>query len=150
LEQEGKVRVRVLGLVDYERWMAVWQCAGLTSMRPLGRDSRAAFERQFVAGRQTILGAEADGELIGVVLATHDGRKGWVNRLAVVPGQRRRGVAAILVSEAEKVLRSQGMTVIAALVEPGNEASLRLFRKLGYVEPPHGMHYVSKRTEPQS
>ena len=138
------VALRLLALDDYSRWMEVWQRAGLHSVRPRGRDSRAAFARQMAAGTHTVIGLEVDGTLAGVVLATHDGRKGWINRLAVLPEHQHRGYAARLVAEAERVLREQGITVIAALIEPGNDASLALFRKLGYLEAT-GMHYVSKR-----
>jgi ribosomal protein S18 acetylase RimI-like enzyme len=137
--------LRMLTVDDYDRWMSVWRRAGLHSMRPRGRDSCEAFARQLASGTHTMIGLERGGELIGVVLATHDGRKGWINRLAVVPEYRRRGYAARLVAEAERVLREQGMTVIAALIEPGNDVSLALFRELGYTELPDGMHYLSKR-----
>jgi ribosomal protein S18 acetylase RimI-like enzyme len=141
----SEITVRTLSLADYDRWMSVWQRAGLHSIRPDGRDSREAFGRQLASATLTMIGLELCGELIGVVLATHDGRKGWINRLAVLPEYRRQGYAMRLLAEAEQVLRSQGMTVIAALIEPGNDASLTLFGKLGYVELPRGMHYLSKR-----
>jgi ribosomal protein S18 acetylase RimI-like enzyme len=139
-----EITIRKLTLEDYDRWMSVWQRAGLHSVRPKGRDSREAFERQFAGGSSTLIGLELKGGLIGVVLATHDGRKGWINRLAVLPDYRRRGYATRLVAEAEHVLRSQGMRVIAVLIEPGSEASLTLFGQLGYVES-SGMHYLSTR-----
>jgi ribosomal protein S18 acetylase RimI-like enzyme len=124
--------------------MEVWQRAGLHSVRPQGRDSREAFARQLASGTHTMIGLEVGGELVGVVLATQDGRKGWINRLAVLPEHRHCGHAGRLVAEAECALREQGITVIAALIEPENDDSLRLFRKLGYVEAT-GLHYVSKR-----
>ena len=138
------VRLRELSLEDYDRFMSVWQSAGLTTVRPEGRDSREAFSRQLAEGTHTVIGLEAGSELVGLVLATHDGRKGWINRLAVLPEHRRRGYARQLVAAAERVLRDQGMTVIAALIEPENGESLALFQKLGYVEQV-GLHYMSKR-----
>ncbi len=140
-----EITVRTLTLDDYDHWTSVWQRAGLHSVRSQGRDRREAFARQFASGTHTMIGLERNGELIGVVLTTHDGRKGWINRVAVLPEHRHKGYAARLVAEAEDVLRAQGMTVIAALIEGGNDASLALFNKLGYVELPGGMHYLSKR-----
>jgi ribosomal protein S18 acetylase RimI-like enzyme len=137
--------VRRLTLDDYDRWMEVWERAGLHSTRPQGRDSRSAFEGQLASGTHILLGLESEGDLIGVVLITHDGRKGWINRLAVLPEHRRQGHAARLVGEAERELRELGMTVIAALIEGGNDASLALFDRLGYSEQPGGIHYLSKR-----
>ena len=140
----ASVSIRQLGLEDYDRWMSLWERAGLHSARPLGRDSREAFGAQFAAHTHIMLGLERDLELIAVVLVTHDGRKGWINRLAVLPEHRRQRYAARLLQEAERVLKAQGIHVIAALIEPDNEASLAFFRQAGYAETA-GMHYVSKR-----
>ncbi|MDY7077658.1 MAG: GNAT family N-acetyltransferase [Chloroflexota bacterium] len=142
---KDKVRIRRLGLDDYERLLTLWQRAGLHSLKPQGRDSRASLAQQLASGIQTILGLEVNGQLVGAVVATHDSRKGWINRLAVDPDHRRRGYAAWLVSEAEKVLREQGMRVIATLVENDNPSSLALFHKAGYVEIDSGIYYLTKR-----
>jgi hypothetical protein len=101
--------------------------------------------QQLASGVQTILGLESGGQLVGAVMATHDGRKGWINRLVVKPGSRRRGHGARLIAAAEEVLRAQGIGVIAALVESDNRASLGLFRKVGYVDAERTIYYLSKR-----
>jgi len=134
---------------DYQRIAALWQAAGL-HIRPTGRDAQEAFEGQMASGLQTAIGIETEGgDLIGIVLSTHDGRKGWINRLAVHPDWRRQGVAKTLISAAEDVLHEQGIDVIAALIEPGNDPSLALFLGSGY-EDYAGLHYVSKRSSADS
>jgi ribosomal protein S18 acetylase RimI-like enzyme len=142
---ENEFCIRPLGLDDYDALLALWQRAGLHSLRPQGRDSRASLARQLASGVQTILGLEVNGQLVGAVTATHDSRKGWVNRLVVDPDHRRRGYATRLITVAEKVLREHGICVIAALVESDNPASLALFQKTGYVEIDPAIHYLSKR-----
>lgn len=137
--------MRYLGVEDYDAILALWQAAGL-SIRPVGRDSREAFAKQLAGDTQTVIGLEVDGQLVGVVLATHDGRKGWINRLAVHPDYRRRGYAKQLLSEAERVLKEQhGLQIVAALVEAWNEASLELFQRAGYTTLEEGVYYLSKR-----
>ena len=140
-----KSRIRQLGLDDCDALLALWQRAGLHSLKPRGRDSRDGLARQLASGVQTILGLEADGQLVGAVVATHDSRKGWINRLVVDPDHRRRGHAARLIAAAEEVLRAQGMQIVAALVESDNPTSWALFRKAGYVEIDPGIHYLTKR-----
>jgi ribosomal protein S18 acetylase RimI-like enzyme len=139
------ISIRRLGLDDYDELLALWRRAGLHSLKPQGRDSRAGLTRQLASTIQTILGLEIDGQLVGAVVATHDSRKGWINRLVVDPDHRRRGYAARLIAAAEDVLHEQGMRVIAALVERDNPASLALFRKAGYAEIDAGIHYLTKR-----
>jgi ribosomal protein S18 acetylase RimI-like enzyme len=129
--------------------MALWEAAGL-HVKPNGRDSQDAFAKQIAGGAQTAIGIENEaGELVGVTLATHDGRKGWINRLAVHPDYQGLGVGKALIAAAEKALHEQGIDVIAALIEPENVVSLGLFRKAGYAESP-GLHYVSKRSSEES
>ncbi len=137
--------IRTLGLDDYDALLDLWQRAGLHSLRPHGRDSREALAAQLASGVQMILGLELDGRLVGAVIATHDSRKGWINRLTVDPRYRRCGFGTRLVRAAEEALRARGMHVIAALVESDNPASLALFQKAGYVEIDRGMHYLTKR-----
>jgi N-acetylglutamate synthase len=135
--------LRRLTLDDHVAILALWQRAGLHSIRPEGRDSRAEFDKQ-LAGGQMAIGLEENGRLIGVVLATHDTRKGWINRLAIDPDYRRQGYGEQLVRAAEEALRAAGMKLIAAFIEEGNAASLTLFDKLGYAVHPN-IYYVSKR-----
>jgi ribosomal protein S18 acetylase RimI-like enzyme len=101
--------------------------------------------RQLASGVMTILGLEADGCLVGAVIATHDSRKGWINRLAVDPEYRRRGYGSRLVEAAEAHLRAQGLSIIAILIERGNDASFALFQGAGYLDAGSDIHYLTKR-----
>jgi ribosomal protein S18 acetylase RimI-like enzyme len=133
---------RRLTVDDYDAILALWQRAGLDTIRPQGRDSREAFADQLARG-QVVLGLEDAGRLVACVVITDDTRKGWINRLAVEPDYRRQGLAARLVAEAERELRARGIQVFAALIENENVASLSLFQREGYRT--HGIYYVSKR-----
>jgi len=135
-------RLRRLTVDDYDAILALWQRAGLDTIRPQGRDSREAFADQLARG-QVVLGLEDAGRLVACVVITDDTRKGWINRLAVEPDYRRQGLAARLVAEAERELRARGIQVFAALIENENVASLSLFQREGYKT--HDIYYVSKR-----
>ncbi|MCC6904810.1 MAG: GNAT family N-acetyltransferase [Anaerolineae bacterium] len=146
---EASLEIVRLGAADYPRIMLLWEAAGL-HIKPAGRDAQDAFAQQMALGVQQAIGAQApNGTLVGVTLTTHDTRKGWINRLAVHPDYQRQGVGRRLIRAAEDQLKAQGITVIAALIEPDNVASLTLFVSAGYLEWP-GMHYVSKRQSPDA
>jgi GNAT superfamily N-acetyltransferase len=140
-------RERALTLDDYEAMMDLWRRAGLNSIRPQGRDSPRALAAQIAGGTQHILGLEADNGLVALIVATHDGRKGWLNRLAVDPAHRGQGLARRLIASAERWLKTQGIEVLAVLIEQDNEASLQLFASAGYELSPDIL-YLSKRPDP--
>lgn len=135
--------VRAAGLDDYESFTAVWSASGLP-YRPEGRDSRESIGRELARNRCAFFLAESDGLPVGVVLGTHDGRKGWINRLAVVPSHRGRGIGIILVRRVEEWLASQGIEIWAALIESGNTRSMAFFAHLGYLHDSE-IEYFSKR-----
>jgi ribosomal protein S18 acetylase RimI-like enzyme len=64
--------------------------------------------------------------------------------LAIDPDHRRQGYAQQLIAAAENELETQGIHVIAALIESENRASLDLFRHAGY-KVHERICYLSKR-----
>lgn len=137
------MHIRELKPADYETVVEIWTVAGLRC-RLLGRDARANFQLELGRDTAVFLGAEIDEALVGVVLGTHDGRKGWINRLAVVPNHRKRGIGRALAMEAERRLSELGIKIVTCLIEGDNEASAEFFQSLGYVGHPD-ITYYSKR-----
>ena len=125
------VTIRTITPDDYDSLVELWSVSGL-EFQIRGRESREAILRHLKQFPGLSFVAIADGQLVGTVLGTHDGRKGWINRLAVRPDFRSRGVEAALVKACDAAIRAEGMEIVAALVEADNEASAALFRKLGY------------------
>lgn len=117
---------------EYAEVLTLWELAGLPA-RPEGRDAPAAFEKQHESGLQRAIGIRSAGQLVAVAILTHDGRKGWINRLAVDPAVRRSGYASALVEEAERWFNEElGVKVSSALIHSHNDASRALFAELGY------------------
>jgi ribosomal protein S18 acetylase RimI-like enzyme len=135
--------IRDLRIEDYDDMVKIWEESGL-SYRPKGRDSREEIERQLKLPTSIFLAAEKDGKLAGVLLGTHSGRKGWINRLAVEPKFQKQGVARTLVSELEKRCFALGIGIIGSMVEDWNKASAEVFDRLGY-ERFDGIIYFRKR-----
>jgi len=137
------MEIRRLRFEDYPKLVELWSKAGLP-FKPKGRDSPQAIAKQMEENPDFFMGAFENGRLIGAIITSSDGRKGWINRLAVDPEYRRRGVARALIAEAEKALRQKGLKVFCALIEDSNKASKELFKKCGYVEH-RDIIYFSKR-----
>ena len=137
------MRIGRLTPEDYDKIIRLWEEAGLP-YKPKGRDSRESMEKQMRENPEFFIGAFDGEKLIGTVIASFDGRRGWINRLAVHPNYRRRGIGQLLIKEAEKVLKKKGAWITCALIEKENKPSLNLFKKCGY-KPSENLVYVSKR-----
>ncbi|MBU0596123.1 GNAT family N-acetyltransferase [Candidatus Bipolaricaulota bacterium] len=140
------MRIRELTISDYDAIVRLWEESGLP-YRPEGRDRRDRIAHEIDGSCSVFLGAEEDGTLVGAVLGTHDGRKGWINRLVVAPTHRKRGIGAALVAEVERRLAELGIEIVTCLIETWNTGSMSFFEGLGFVE--HGeCVYYSKRKNP--
>ena len=87
---------------------------------------------------------EPIGKILGVVLGSHDERRGWINRLAVLPEYQKSGIGGILVRELEKRFDRLGLLLVAVQVDKGNRGSLRFFKGCGF-RLHDDIHYLSKR-----
>jgi ribosomal protein S18 acetylase RimI-like enzyme len=140
---DAEIAIRELREEDYAALVALWREVGLP-YRPQGRDGREAIARQLEEDTAVYLAAEVAGTVVGAVLGSHDGRKGWINRLAVLPDYSRRNVGAMLVAEVERHLAARGIGIFACLVEDWNEGSKAFFEKVGY-KLFRGVSYFTKR-----
>jgi GNAT superfamily N-acetyltransferase len=135
--------IRILGPEDYDVIIGIWKRAGLP-FRPRGRDSREEMTRQIDLDPEMFLGCFIEGKLAGVVIGSYDQRKGWINRLAVVPEHRCMGIAKALVKKIEETLRKKGFRIIATIVEDASPESMKLFSDVGYKRH-DDIHYLTKR-----
>ncbi|UCE65501.1 MAG: GNAT family N-acetyltransferase [Candidatus Zixiibacteriota bacterium] len=136
-------QIRKLKVDDYYDLIALWVRSDLEH-RPGGRDSREAIRSEMKREETIFLGMFDGDKMIGSILGSSDGRKGWINRLAVDPDYRGKGLAGILIEECEKYLYDLGLKVIAALIEGDNKPSESAFSKAGYTYG-KGIKYYSKR-----
>jgi ribosomal protein S18 acetylase RimI-like enzyme len=117
---------------DYDDLLALWDKSGLPYDKD-DRDSREKIERQLFDDHIFILTMKTDeGRLIGSVIGSSDGRKGWINRLAIDPDYRGHRLGQRLLEKCEELLRESGVEIFAALIEDANFPSMALFRRSGY------------------
>jgi len=130
-KNSSDIVIREFCIEDYDALITLWNDAQL-EYKPKGRDRRDKIESELERGNAIFLVAEIDGKLAGSILGTHDGRKGWINRLAVAPEFRKQGIARRLVSEVEEMFSELGIEIMACLIEDWNTKSMQVFEKLGY------------------
>ncbi len=140
-------KLRRFTIDDYDGLIKLWQAADLP-FKPSGRDGKENLCRELERGNGIFLIADSNGEIIGSAFGTHDGRKGWINRVAVEPRFQRQGIATRLVRELEEHFEGMGIGIIACLIETWNEESMIFFEKNGYKRH-DDIAYFTKRRHPE-
>ncbi len=111
-------------------------------MWPFSRtDARAFFEgvaAEVEQGRRLIVAAFDDGELLGTVqvilaLPPNQPHRGEITKLLVHRSARRRGVARLLMEQAEAEARAEGKTLLVLDAVTGDDAE-RLYERLGWTK----------------
>ncbi len=137
--------IREFSIKDYGALITLWNDAQLP-FKPKGRDKRDKIECEIKQENAIFLVAEINGKLVGSVFGTHDGRKGWINRLVVASEFQRQNIAKKLIAEVEYRFSELGIDIIACLIEDWNTKSLQVFEKLGYKKHTD-IVYFSKRKD---
>ena len=135
--------IKQLSVNNYAEINRIWKAAGLPT-KLTGRDSFDNIKKQLKSKNVTILADELNGEIRGIVLLSHDSRKGWINRLAVLPKYQRQGIGSRLLKSAEEFFYDLGIEIYVALIEASNYASVACFKKNKY-KLWDDIYYFSKR-----
>ena len=126
--------------------VSVWLDSGLPIKRR-GRDTLENLRSLRDADPELFIGAFQGDRMVGVVLGTDDRRKGYVNRLAVVPHARRKGIAKMLVRHCEQVFKARGRQVLCTMIEEYNDSSKALFLEIGYKREDDIIYYTKREAE---
>jgi ribosomal protein S18 acetylase RimI-like enzyme len=126
---------------EAETLLLLWRQAGA---QPSVTDTAEDVRRALTDGRAQVLAAESGGRLVGSLIASFDGWRGNLYRLAVHPDHRRRGIARALVAAGEERLARQGARRITALVDGADARALAFWNAVGYAHDP--LHVRFART----
>lgn len=123
------IAIRPAVAADLPALRDLWERCGL---HPSSTDTDEKLAAMIAFCGGLFLAAERDGVVVGSVMASWDGRRGWVNRLAVDPTARGAKLGDRLMAEAERRLRAIGCQKVNLLIEPDNAGVERFYRRLGY------------------
>jgi ribosomal protein S18 acetylase RimI-like enzyme len=123
------VNIRALQKSEIPIILDLWKAADSNpSVTDNVEDISRILEREHAA----FLVAEIDGKIVGSIIATFDGWRGIVYRLAVHPDQRRQGIAAELTKRAEDVFRNWGVRRVIAIVDTTRPYAMGFWKAAGY------------------
>ena len=95
-------------------------------------DSAEGFVRFLDRNPTTCFAAVRDGRLVGVIMAGHDGRRGYLYHTAVHPEYRHMGIGTALTGQALKALEACGIHKAALVVFARNETGNAFWEHMGF------------------
>lgn len=122
--------IREMTPADYDAVLTLMQNTPGISLRDA--DSREATARYLARNPGLSFVAEAGGALCACVMCGHDGRRGYLQHVAVLPDYRRQGLAGALVARCLAGLEQLGIRKCHLDVIKTNEHAARHWRGQGW------------------
>lgn len=116
---------------DYQQVYQVWEKSGLEM-----RTSDTLEELQKVRDRDPdlFLVARAGEKIVGAVLGTYDGRRGWVYHLGVDPAFQGMGIGTKLMEKLIERYRDKQVCKVNLMVTADNMEVCEFYKKLGFIK----------------
>ena len=122
--------IREMTIEDYDEVYEMWQT---TSQRALSKaDERGQMERYLSHNKGMSQVAVIDGKIVGTVLAGHDGRRGFIHHMAVLPEYRRKRIGHSLAEKAIEMIKLQGIDKTHIFCYQNNETGQSFWRDFGF------------------
>lgn len=138
-----------------DRHCEVWELIPMRDHEDSWPRRRFQYREWLVAPGSFILVARRDEHLLGyAVVGIHEAdetyatgeRLAEIHTLAVLPGERDRGLGAALLDEVERRLLADGVVDVLVGTMHGNDAALRFYERRGFTPFVH-MHYRKLKEE---
>ncbi len=127
------MNIRKMKITDYDAVYTLWRKTPGIGLN-VTDDSREGIERYLKRNPNTCFVSEINGELTGVILAGHDGRRGYIHHTCVAPELWGRRIGTKLVDAALEALRTEGICKAALVVFSQNERGNGFWEKTGFTE----------------
>ena len=122
--------IRPMTKEDYDEIFAMWQ---ITTKRALSKaDERSQMERYLDRNPGMSQVAVVDGKIVGTVLAGHDGRRGFIHHMAVLPEYRRRRIGHRLAEKAIEMITNDGIDKTHIFCYRNNETGQNFWKNFGF------------------
>jgi ribosomal protein S18 acetylase RimI-like enzyme len=133
----AEVTTREFRITDYDAAVRLWtQAEGVEIAEG---DSREDLTRYLSRNPGLSRVAEVNGNVVGVVLCGHDGRRGLIYHLTIDPASQQQGIARRLVAECLDGLRRLHLRRALILVSATNEPGRAFWRRCGWEDVPGPM-----------
>jgi len=125
------VQYRALSISDRDALLQLWRSCDGIILRDA--DSQASMEKYLQRNPGLSRVATVAGAIVGSLMAGHDGRRGYLQHLAVAPAQRRQGIGACLLDLCLEALKQQGIIKSHVHVIQSNRSGIDFWSRRGWI-----------------
>jgi N-acetylglutamate synthase len=126
------VLIREFLPTDYDEVIALWREAPGVTLRDVDAPEPLTAYLTRNAGHSFV--AVDGSQIVGAVLCGTDGRRGYLQHLAVAPTHRRRGIGRDLADRCVRALAARGIDKCHLMVVSGNHDAVAFWARLGWTE----------------
>jgi ribosomal protein S18 acetylase RimI-like enzyme len=127
--------IRCMTIEDHEQALELWRATEWISLSDT--DTREPMKLFLDRNPGLSLVARDGDRLIGTVLCSHDGRRGFLIHLAVDEHYRRQGIGTALVERCLRALTEEGIVKCNVYLIEENRAGIDFWAKSGFEMLPH-------------
>ena len=127
--------IRAMTIADHSAVLALW--SEIEGIVLTDTDEREPMQRFLDRNPGLSLVAELDKALVGAILCSHDGRRGYLHHLAVASDFRRQGLGSALVQRCLSLLQREGIVKCNIFILEENESGIAFWERNGFNMLPH-------------
>ncbi|WP_411348297.1 GNAT family N-acetyltransferase [Paenibacillus sp. WLX2291] len=130
------ITIREMNITDYEAMIQLWNhTEGMALSEADSRDSIQRYLERNSGCCYIAVHTDSDGtksELVGTLLAGHDGRRAYLYHMAVNPTYRGQGIARRMLDASTTALAAQGIDKAHLFVMDSNSSGQQFWRASGW------------------
>lgn len=125
--------VRTMTIEDYPGVRALWMTIKGFAIRSID-DSGEGVARFLRRNPTTSVVAEEDGEIVGVILCGHDGRRGCLYHVCVREDKRMNGIGKAMVVHCMEALKKEQISKVSLIAFTVNDIGNAFWRCIGWTK----------------
>ena len=125
------IEIRSMVIEDYDGIFEMWINTPGMGLNTTD-DSREGIAKYLKRNPTTSFVADDNSKIVGVIMAGHDGRRGYIHHTVVLPDYRNQGIGRKLVDSAMSALEEEGINKAALVAFAKNEIGNGFWENIGF------------------